>query len=112
MDNETPLSLIEDSYCASFSVTRYFVENSVEPVRVIVNALKKDEKEKKCEKEKDVIVESQSDVVTYGQIFFGLSPPLSKSCLKRNDNPIYNCRDLECGSLSIDGAILRYVAYG
>ena len=78
MDNETPLSLIEDSYCASFSVTRYFVENSVEPVRVIVNALKKDEKEKKSEKEKDVIVESQSDVVTYGQIFFVLSPLLCR----------------------------------
>ena len=31
IENETPLSLLEDCYTSSFSVARYYLQNSFEP---------------------------------------------------------------------------------
>lgn len=56
IDNETPLSLLEDCYCSWYSVTRFYVESSIEPTRVITNSLLSGE---------------GKQIVSYGQIFFG-----------------------------------------
>ena len=38
IENETPLSLLEECYTSVYSVARFYMENSVEPSRVLNNS--------------------------------------------------------------------------
>ena len=42
IENETPLSLLEECYTASFSVAKYYLQNSFEPSRTFNDSNNKD----------------------------------------------------------------------
>ena len=62
--NETPLSILEECYQAVFSVARFYLQNSIEPNRILLN----NNSSKSETKGKDI--EQLTDEEKYQLVFF------------------------------------------
>lgn len=66
IDNETPLSLLEECYTCIFSVAKYYTVNSIEPFRFISNNLT-NEKTKSIQMASEV--KSNLETIFFGKLF-------------------------------------------